>query len=61
MKLKQLQNILSVPIQSVTARDRSTKLVETTVSEGEDGEDFQQVKVVKKEKISKTKEVVFLD
>jgi len=53
-----IQNILSVPIQSVTAREGVKTGGE--MSEGEDGEDFQQVKVVKKEKISKTKEVVFL-
>lgn len=53
-----VQNILSVPIQSVTTRDKGP--MEGNAPEGEGGEEFQQVKEVKKEKITKTNEVVFL-
>jgi len=54
-------NILSVPIQSVTTRSGGPMNGEQMTSGGEgDGDDFQQVKEVKKEKISKPKEVVFL-
>ena len=52
-------NILSVPIQSVTTRSGSPMNGEQITSEG-DGDDFQQVKEVKKEKTNKPKEVVFL-
>jgi HlyD family secretion protein len=51
-------NILSVPIQSVTTRSGAPVMGEQ-VAEG-DGDDFQQVKEVKKEKTNKAKEVVFL-
>jgi len=54
-------NILSVPIQSVTTRSGGTMNGEQMSSDGEgNGDDFQQVKEVKKEKINKPKEVVFL-
>ena len=53
-----IANILSVPIQSVTTRDKSP--MDGTSPEGEGGEDFQQVKEVKKEKINKVNEVVFI-
>ena len=55
-----IANVLSVPIQSVTTR-LGGPMGGGQVSEGEgSGDDFQQVKEVKKEKITKTKEVVFL-
>ncbi len=56
-----IANVLSVPIQSVTTREGGNMNGEM-VSDGEEGsgDDFQQVKEVKKEKITKTKEVVFL-
>ena len=53
-----IQNVLSVPIQSVTTREGAPVGIE--MPEGEGGDEFQQVKEVKKEKISKTKEIVFL-
>ncbi len=53
-----IQNVLSVPIQSVTTREGGPTGGE--MPEGEGGEEFQQVKEVKKEKISKTNEIVFL-
>jgi len=54
-------NILSVPIQSVTTRSGGPMNGEQITSEGEgNGDDFQQVKEVKKEKINKPKEIVFL-
>lgn len=53
-----IANILSVPIQSVTTRDKSP--MDGASPEGDGGEEFQQVKEVKKEKITKTNEVVFL-
>ena len=60
MKQKLVANVLSVPIQSVTTRLGGPKGGEQ-MSDGEgSGDDFQQVKEVKKEKITKTKEVVFL-
>ena len=53
-----IQNVLSVPIQSVTTREGGPNKPETPEGEGQD--DFQQVKEVKKEKITKSNEVVFL-
>jgi len=53
-----IQNVLSVPIQSVTTREGGPNKTETPEGEGQD--DFQQVKEVKKEKITKSNEVVFL-
>lgn len=53
-----IQNVLSVPIQSVTTREGGPNKNETPEGEGQD--DFQQVKEVKKEKITKSNEVVFL-
>ncbi|MDP2362208.1 MAG: efflux RND transporter periplasmic adaptor subunit, partial [Ignavibacteria bacterium] len=56
-----VENILSVPIQSVTTRSDDKMKKQESTADGEDGgDDFQQVKEVKKEKITKTKEVVFL-
>jgi HlyD family secretion protein len=55
-----IANVLSVPIQSVTTRIGGPKQGEQLGSGEEDGDDFQQVKEVKKEKITKTQEVVFL-
>lgn len=55
-----IQNVLSVPIQSVTTRDKGPMEGPMPEAEGEGGEEFQQVKEVKKEKITKTNEVVFL-
>lgn len=56
-----VENILSVPIQSVTTRAED-KMKDTEIAaDGEGGgNDFQQVKEVKKEKRNKNKEVVFL-
>ena len=55
-----IANVLSVPIQSVTTREGGPT-DGGQISDGEGGgDDFQQVKEVKKEKITKTKEVVFL-
>jgi HlyD family secretion protein len=56
-----IANVLSVPIQSVTTREDGPMNGEK-MSDGEEGsgDDFQQVKEVKKEKITKVKEVVFL-
>jgi HlyD family secretion protein len=53
-----ISNVLSVPIQSVTTRNDGPKDGEQMSGEG--GDDFQQVKEVKKEKITKSNEVVFL-
>ena len=53
-----ISNVLSVPIQSVTTRTDGPKDGEQMSGEG--GDDFQQVKEVKKEKITKSNEVVFL-
>ncbi len=53
-----INNILSVPIQSVTTRDKGP--MDGASPESENNEEFQQVKEVKKEKITKTNEVVFL-
>jgi len=53
-----ISNVLSVPIQSVTTRNDGPKDGEQMGGEG--GDDFQQVKEVKKEKITKSNEVVFL-
>lgn len=53
-----ISNVLSVPIQSVTTRNDGPKDGEQMSDEG--GDDFQQVKEVKKEKITKSNEVVFL-
>lgn len=53
-----IQNVLSVPIQSVTTRDGGP--TGGDMPEGGEGEEFQQVKEVKKEKINKINEVVFL-
>jgi HlyD family secretion protein len=55
-----IQNVLSVPIQSVTTREGGPVSGDMPEGEGGEGDNFQQVKEVKKEKISKTKEVVFL-
>ncbi|HEX9252822.1 MAG TPA: efflux RND transporter periplasmic adaptor subunit, partial [Ignavibacteriaceae bacterium] len=54
-----ITDVLSVPIQSVTTRMEGPKEGQKMVEEGS-GDDFQQVKEVKKEKITKTQEVVFL-
>jgi HlyD family secretion protein len=56
-----VNDVLSVPIQSVTTRMGGPTDGEMMGS-GEEGsgDDFQQVKEVKKEKITKTQEVVFL-
>ncbi len=51
-------DILSVPIQSVTTRTGVQK--ESEMEDESTGEDFQQVKEVKKEKINKVNEVVFI-
>jgi HlyD family secretion protein len=53
-----IANVLSVPIQSVTTREGGP--TDGEMPEGGEGEEFQQVKEVKKEKITKTQEVVFL-
>jgi HlyD family secretion protein len=53
-----IENVLSVPIQSVTTREGGPS--DGQMPEGGEGEEFQQVKEVKKEKISKVKEIVFL-
>ncbi|MDY0083477.1 MAG: efflux RND transporter periplasmic adaptor subunit [Ignavibacteriaceae bacterium] len=53
-----IQNVLSVPIQSVTTREGSPS--GDKMPEGEGPGEFQQVKEVKKEKIHKVKEIVFL-
>lgn len=53
-----IENVLSVPIQSVTTREGGPS--DGQMPEGEEGEEFQQVKEVKKEKISKVNEIVFL-
>ncbi len=55
-----ITNVLSVPIQSVTTRLEGPKDGEKMGGEEDSGDDFQQVKEVKKEKITKTQEVVFL-
>ncbi|MBK7629617.1 MAG: efflux RND transporter periplasmic adaptor subunit [Ignavibacteriales bacterium] len=55
-----INNILSVPIQSVTTRLEGPKDGEKIGVEEGNGDDFQQVKEVKKEKITKTQEVVFV-
>lgn len=52
-----IQNVLSVPIQSVTTRE-GTQSVDN-LTEGQP-EEFQQVKEIKKEKIHKVNEIVFL-
>ncbi|KAB2849225.1 MAG: efflux RND transporter periplasmic adaptor subunit [Ignavibacterium sp.] len=52
-----IQNVLSVPIQSVTTRE-GTQSVDN-LTEGQP-EEFQQVKEIKKEKIRKVNEIVFL-
>ncbi|HOJ06798.1 MAG: efflux RND transporter periplasmic adaptor subunit [Ignavibacteriales bacterium] len=52
-----IQNVLSVPIQSVTTRE-GTQSVDN-LTEGQP-EEFQQVKEIKKEKIHKANEIVFL-
>lgn len=56
-----ITNVLSVPIQSVTTR-MGGPMDGKDIGGGEEGggNDFQQVKEVKKEKISKTQEIVFL-
>jgi HlyD family secretion protein len=55
-----IANVLSVPIQSVTTR-LGGPMNGGQMSDGEgSGDDFQQVKEVKKEKITKTKEIVFV-
>ena len=55
-----IANVLSVPIQSVTTR-LGGPMDGGQMTEGEgSGDEFQQVKEVKKDKITKTKEVVFL-
>lgn len=53
-----IQNVLSVPIQSVTTREGGPSGDKMAESQGPG--DFQQVKEVKKEKIHKVKEIVFL-
>lgn len=53
-----IQNVLSVPIQSVTTRDKEP--MEGATPESEGGDEFQQVKEVEKVKIKKANEVVFL-
>ncbi|MEO8233290.1 MAG: efflux RND transporter periplasmic adaptor subunit, partial [Ignavibacteriota bacterium] len=53
-----IANILSVPIQSVTTRTGGP--TDGEMKEGEGGDEFQQVKEVKKEKINKVDEVVFI-
>lgn len=53
-----IDNVLSVPIQSVTTREGGPS--DGPMNEGGEGEEFQQVKEVKKEKINKVKEIVFL-
>lgn len=53
-----IENVLSVPIQSVTTREGGPS--DGPMNEGGEGEEFQQVKEVKKEKINKVKEIVFL-
>jgi HlyD family secretion protein len=55
-----ITNVLSVPIQSVTTRMDAPKSGDKMEGGEEDGEEFQQVKEVKKEKISKTQEIVFI-
>lgn len=55
-----VHNVLSVPIQSVTTREGGANGGQQTANEENSGNDFQQVKEVKKEKISKTQEIVFV-
>jgi HlyD family secretion protein len=55
-----ITNVLSVPIQSVTTRMDGPKGGDKMEGSEEGGEEFQQVKEVKKEKISKTQEIVFI-
>ncbi len=53
-----IQNVLSVPIQSVTTREDGPS--GDKMPKDESPGEFQQVKEVKKEKIHKVKEIVFL-